>query len=131
MFRNTSQVKALAVILLSFVILLQPLTKLVLVAEYQVNKNYIAEFLCINKSKPKLKCEGKCQLSKELKAADDHEKNLPAPLKDKAEVLYFCQVTPTFFFRFPTVLNTTFPAFSAPEVSPPVFGIFHPPRFLV
>ncbi|MFC5271761.1 hypothetical protein ACFPIB_14175 [Adhaeribacter terreus] len=121
----------MSVILLSLVILLQPLSKLVLVAEYQVNKNYIAEFFCVNKSKPKLKCEGKCQLSKELKEADAHDKNHPTPVKNLQEVLYFCQATPTFLFHFPTIFNADFPTFSTSEVSPPVFGIFHPPCFTV
>jgi hypothetical protein len=123
--------KALAVIFLSFVILLQPLSKFVLVAEYQVNKNYIAAFLCENKNKPHLKCEGKCHLAKELKKADQQENKLPSPVKEKLEVLYFCEAAPTFFFQFPTVFKTNFPLFSSPDVTPPVFGIFHPPRFLV
>ena len=123
--------KALSVILLSFVILLQPLSKLMLVAEYQVNKNYIAEFLCVNKSRPQLKCEGKCHLSKELKEADAMQKNHASLLKEHAEVIYFYQVSPTFSFDFPGVFETEFPVFSFPLVSPPAFGIFHPPRFIV
>ena len=123
--------KTLSVILLSFVILLQPLSKLVLVAEYQVNKNYIAEFLCVNKSKPKLHCEGKCQLSKKLKAAEAHNEDHPAPVKNQLEVLYFCQAAPTFLFQIPTVFKTEYLVFSSPEVTPPVFGIFHPPCFSV
>jgi hypothetical protein len=122
--------KALSVIFLSILILLQPLSKLVLVAEYQVNKNYIAEFLCVNKSKPQLHCEGKCHLSKELKAAEAHEKNNPSPVKEKMEVLYFCQAAPAFFFPFLTVSLTKFPNISSPDVTRRVFGIFHPPRFL-
>ena len=123
--------KALSVILLSLVILLQPLSKLVLVADYQANKNYIAEFLCVNKSKPQLHCEGKCQLSKKLKAAEAHDEDHPAPVKHQLETLYFCQATPTFSFDFPTVFKTEYLTFSSPEVTPPVFGFFHPPCFLV
>lgn len=35
--------------------------------EYLVNQDYITEFLCINKEKPKLQCNGKCYLVKALK----------------------------------------------------------------
>ncbi|PWH83578.1 hypothetical protein DIS18_03220 [Algibacter marinivivus] len=35
--------------------------------EYVLNQDYIAEFLCINKDKPKLQCNGKCHLVKEIK----------------------------------------------------------------
>jgi len=127
---ETTTVKALSVIFLSLVILLQPLSKLVVVAEYQVNKNYIAEFLCVNKNKPKLHCEGKCHLSKELKPVDAPEKNQPTPEKNQQEVVYFCHATPTFLFQFHTVFKTEYFVFSSPEVTPPVFGIFHPPSFL-
>ena len=34
--------------------------------DYAFNKDYIAENLCENKEKPKLKCEGKCHLKKEV-----------------------------------------------------------------
>lgn len=48
-------------------------------ANYVINQDYIAEFLCINKDKPELECNGKCYLAKELKAAsEEKEKNLPA-----------------------------------------------------
>ena len=41
--------------------------------EYVINQDYIAEFLCINKDKPKLECNGKCQLVKELEKQQDNE----------------------------------------------------------
>jgi len=48
-------------------------------ANYLINQNYIAEFLCINKDKPELECNGKCYLAKQLKEASaKKEKNLPA-----------------------------------------------------
>ena len=34
--------------------------------EYLVNKDYIAQFLCVNKDKPEMACGGKCHLMKEL-----------------------------------------------------------------
>ena len=34
--------------------------------EYAINQDYIAEFLCINKDKPKLQCNGKCHLIKQI-----------------------------------------------------------------
>lgn len=41
--------------------------------EYIINQDYIAEFLCINKDKPKLECKGKCQLVKELEKQRENE----------------------------------------------------------
>ena len=36
------------------------------VVDYVINQNYISEFLCINKEKPELQCEGKCYLMQML-----------------------------------------------------------------
>ena len=46
--------------------------------EYIVYEDYIAEFLCVNKEKPKLNCNGKCYLIQRLKEQDQQKKqNLP------------------------------------------------------
>lgn len=37
------------------------------VGYFEVNKEYIIKKYCVNKSAPKLKCNGKCHLSKQLK----------------------------------------------------------------
>jgi hypothetical protein len=43
---------------------------------YQVNYQYISTVLCENKEKPKLECNGKCHLTKELKkSAEEESKN--------------------------------------------------------
>ena len=42
----------------------------VLLANYAIDYEYISEVLCINKDKPKSKCNGKCHLAKQLKKAD-------------------------------------------------------------
>jgi hypothetical protein len=49
------------------------LSKLGYVTYYQVNRSYIAEFLCINKKKPELKCEGTCFLKKKLDLAEQSQ----------------------------------------------------------
>lgn len=41
--------------------------------EYMLNQDYIAEFLCINKDKPKLQCHGKCHLAKQLSKQNENE----------------------------------------------------------
>jgi hypothetical protein len=39
------------------------------ILDYQVNRDFFAEVLCINKSKPELNCNGQCALSQKLKQA--------------------------------------------------------------
>ena len=43
--------------------------------EYVLNQDYIIEFLCINKDKPELQCNGKCHLVKELEKQQENEPN--------------------------------------------------------
>lgn len=46
--------------------------------EYLIEKDYIAEFLCINKDKPELACEGKCYLMQQLAEQNEEKRqNLP------------------------------------------------------
>lgn len=45
--------------------------------EYAINYDYISKVLCINKDKPELQCNGKCQLMQKLeKQQDDDFKSL-------------------------------------------------------
>ena len=46
--------------------------------DYVINQDYISEFLCINKDKPELNCNGKCYLMQKIKAQNEEKKqNLP------------------------------------------------------
>ncbi|KAA9325689.1 hypothetical protein [Adhaeribacter soli] len=121
--------KLFITISLSLLILVQPLSKMLLVLHYQVNRGYIAAVLCENKAKPQLHCEGKCQLKKELKAAATHEAKLPQLLKAQHEILYFHQLPffPVFqriFVSFQIPVRT----YKAVAYASPDFSIFHPPQ---
>lgn len=57
------------------------------VLEYVVNYEYISKVLCINRDKPKLQCNGKCHLMKEMAKASDAEKPLSSDKKGTAPIL--------------------------------------------
>ena len=49
------------------------------VFDYVINQDYIAEYLCINKDKPEMDCNGKCYLMEMLEEENQQKKqNLPA-----------------------------------------------------
>ena len=110
--------------------LLQSFSKVLIVIDYQANKAYIMEFLCINRDKPELQCEGKCHLKKELKKSEQADKQANEKArKQELPVTLYCQA----MFRLPahdasqTVSPTTpFRQGHAPGIA---FAIFHPPRF--
>lgn len=76
-------------ILLAFTFLVQSASKLFIIADYQINKEYISKNLCENKNKPKMHCNGKCHLAKRLKNQDKKENSPTNQLKEKLELQFF------------------------------------------
>ena len=91
-----------------------------------MNKEYIAANLCENRSKPVLKCAGKCQLAKQLA----EEENSPAPSKNNIkfqEVTYSQHeaINPISTIDCQRVGHIA--SYTMRIVSEPYFPIFHPP----
>ena len=89
------------IIVLVLVMLLQSSIRSIYVAYYEINQDYIASVLCINKAKPASTCNGKCYLSKKMKEQEKQEQTIPSVLKGLEEVvLYFVpfnlSITPVF-----------------------------------
>jgi len=63
--------------------MLRPITPLI---SYYLDYDYIVSVLCKNKDKPKLECNGKCHLAKEIKkinkGIDPNQKAPPLNMKD-------------------------------------------------
>lgn len=68
----------------TFLYVLAMLKPVMPVFEYVINQDYIAEYLCINKDKPEMDCNGKCYLMQKIQKENEEKKqNLPAiNLKD-------------------------------------------------
>lgn len=65
------------------------------VLDYIVNYEYISKVLCVNKDKPKMHCNGKCHLMRELAKAEESEKPISSDKKGNSqtiEVLFFQEV---------------------------------------
>ncbi len=77
-------------LLVALALFLKPIIPVI---DYVVNYHYISTVLCENKDKPKLKCNGKCQLMKGLAKASNDEKPINSDkksnLKQEIEVLFF------------------------------------------
>lgn len=66
---------AYSFVLLYLIAMARPVLPL---AEYIIYEDYIAEFLCINKDKVELQCNGKCYLMQRLSEQKEEKKqNLP------------------------------------------------------
>jgi hypothetical protein len=81
--------KQILCVALVAVILLQTIGKTIVLANYEINKEYISKVLCVNKSKPKMHCNGKCHLKKELNKAEKREKSPLNSTIEKMEIQLF------------------------------------------
>lgn len=79
--------KLVYIIILSFII--KPVFPLI---DYAVNYDYITKVLCENKAKPKLQCNGKCYLMKELGKNAETDSSQPLEKKtntSQKELLFY------------------------------------------
>ncbi|HEX2535637.1 MAG TPA: hypothetical protein VHK69_17975 [Chitinophagaceae bacterium] len=65
--------KIAGVVILFLCLLVQTFSRAWVVAGWQANRDYAARVLCENKSRPQLKCGGKCQLRKNLAAEEQKD----------------------------------------------------------
>ena len=101
-----------AIVIIALALFLKPIFPVI---EYVVNYEYITKILCVNKAKPKMQCNGKCHLMKELAKASESEKPISSDKKQlvqESEVL-FLETIPSFvwadFFTNPNQkINTNY-----------------------
>lgn len=80
--------KPFIAILLASVILFQSASKIIVVINFELNKGLIIAKFCENKAKPKMRCNGKCHLKKQLQKEDKKEKQQNT-VKEKSEIQFF------------------------------------------
>ena len=104
------------------------------VVEYVVNYEYISKVLCENKAKPKLKCNGKCHLMKELAKASDAENPKSSDKKGSVqltEVLFFEEIES---FKINTIFSSnikkTNSSYSDLYSYLNSVDVYHPPIFI-
>ena len=100
------------------------------VTYYNINKEYIAKELCINKSRPASTCKGKCYLSKKMKEQEKQEQTIPSVVKGLEEAVFY---SPKHAFTFTPVYTAaeqiTLPdAYRLQAYHSPVDNIIQPPQ---
>lgn len=75
------------VILLFSSLIAHTFSRSLVLADYLVNLESYKK-ACVNKAKPKLNCNGKCQMLKKIKKQEDESNtNTPAPKFNQAEIV--------------------------------------------
>jgi hypothetical protein len=102
------------------------------VLDYVVNYDYISKELCVNKDKPKMHCNGKCHLIKELAKTSEQEKPISSDKKStplEKEVLFFQEIKSIeikHFYHNNIVIGDNYSNLYFQLNS---FSVFHPPTF--
>lgn len=121
--------KSIAIIV-TLCLVLQCAVQLGIIGLYQANKSYIAKNLCVNRDKPKMGCNGKCHLKKQLKkASQQQEKENKGSQEEVAVVAVFIlpvQWQPTPNYSNDVLLHISH--YAAPQGISYSADIFHPPQ---
>lgn len=99
----------------------------IVLADYLVNLESYKK-ACVNKAKPKLHCNGKCQMLKKIKKQEgESDTNKPAPKFNQQELILssksfypnlemFCTYKSNFYYTYMSAFNSNY-----------LSSIFHPP----
>jgi hypothetical protein len=125
-------VKKVISIGLILVLSAQCLYQLGIITYFQLNHDYVAQVLCINKEKPMTLCYGNCFLKRNLKLTDQTEKpTVPSGSKIKIVIPSFIATDDRYSLHQTEIVLTKLYADDKPVTlagfpSTP----FHPPSFL-
>ncbi len=113
-------------------VLAQAFSKIFIISEFYVNRDFIAKNLCENRDNPQSTCHGKCHLKKAL--SDDENHNSPASaknLKEKQELPLFYDLTriEVTCIEYPTAIQK-YVITNDMRVFTFVKSIFHPPALI-
>lgn len=122
--------KLFVVPILMALVFIQAFSKWMVVVEYNLNKDFIAKNLCLNKARPKMHCNGKCQMMKKLAEEEkqNSEGNNNAPSKMKIQDIVFSDAI--FLSVLPPMDKITISFNEDRPLSAynsPIASIFHPP----
>lgn len=120
------------IIILVLAILTQSMSKGIILLSYFTNKQAYEKY-CVNKARPQLHCDGKCQMAKKIKAEEERDQRDPLKNSLSSEVTminenHFVSIQPE-FIALP-IRKDLFPH-SIGNVVDRSRSFFHPPNTLV
>jgi len=114
--------------------LLANFSRLAISVGFDLNRKYIADHLCENRSRPWMHCDGKCYFIKKIRQAEENERRQGTKDSlDQLEITFFQSVL-EFRFENPSSavqLQVTFTDYRYWYSNPSIKGIFKPPRHLI
>src|ERR1044072_4935300 len=80
--------KIIAAVLLT-IFLAQTFDQSIIILQFFSNRNYISKELCLNRDKPKMHCNGKCYLAKQMQQQEKQDQQSNTSKREKFEVQFF------------------------------------------
>jgi hypothetical protein len=121
--------KQCAAFLLLLALLGQTFSSGVIVADFYANQDAIARNLCVNRDKPQMHCNGRCQLCKRLAQDNNNQDKNTPERKDnaKSRLLISPEASALTISGLPGAPLHHFPAPSADRLADRPSFCFHPP----
>ncbi|WP_396191795.1 hypothetical protein [Flavobacterium sp.] len=122
--------KKVVVYFLLFIFTIQSTKSLWIITSFQINRDYIASNLCINRFDKIPTCKGQCFLNNELsKEQKDNKKNLTTIEKDTIFIApQFIAIQKPNFYK--SISNNTFSTYKAPKYNSFLFSFENPPELV-
>ena len=109
--------------------MLQNFSKIIIIANFQINRDYIIKHLCEKKDAIHNCFKGKCFLQKKLVEEEKKEQSQQRRnIKEANEFQLFIQQRPLFEFISSVSIELLPTRYQFPELIAPFFTIFHPPQ---
>lgn len=110
-------------------LLMQTFSKDLIILNFRFNQKFIASYLCVNRDKPQLHCNGHCFLKKQLEK--DHQRDATQNSADKGilDILY-CSMNDHLQLPFIPSNILYFFLQTRSLLHPALRAIFHPPASL-
>lgn len=127
--------KQVVSLLMAMLILVKTTVMVATLIQFQANRTYYAEVLCVNKNRPELACHGKCVLMKRLRAEMEVDQK-----KDSNKMLTIMERVLESVVYIPTSTEITKIEICQGHLNNPwnfidfvasvyAKGVFHPPSF--
>jgi hypothetical protein len=121
-------IRQTSVIYLTLIIVLRMMAMPLSLLDYSLHKDYIADHLCENRSRPDLHCAGTCYLHKQLNKASEGPESRNQKGNAKIPVIDFLETQSIFCPHLTIALSIyRIDIFADGTTSPFNASIFHPP----
>lgn len=124
--------KAFVAILLLFAMTAQLFNGDFIILDYYTHQQEY-EALCVNKDKPQMHCNGRCQMGKQLQRAHQHKTDNPDDVANyRVSVTFYCAIDAFHFdwvASYHSKMKVLF-SLTEPLVQRNLSAIFRPPRVL-